>query len=277
MIKIIRKVIKEPLVHFLILGGIIYIYYSSQATEDQTPTTQKIVLTKQEQDQIKLNYKEKHDKLPDDVMFNILADEALYDKVLLSEAYRLQLDKHDPVISQRLLKQMKFILLNSVKLKEPSEDELYKYYKKNIKEYSKIEKLSFYTILFKDPKDKEIDTIELMLNRFDINASYASYFGDKDSRLNHNPDVTYQDVKNLFGKYFANKLFVLQEGKWSKPIHSKYGSHIVYIVDKVVSTPYPFDDVQDRVYQDFLDQNRSNIIKKSYKDILKSYTLDIQR
>jgi len=275
MIKMLQKLFKEPLIHFLILGGFIYIYYDSVSTTT-VDTRQVLFLSKSEQQKIKSKYKEVHKKDINQVLFETLVKENLYDKVLLSEAYRLDLDKNDPFIVNRLLKEMKFILLNSAKLEEPSEELLLKYYTNHIYDYSKIKTLTFYGVYFKDAKDKEIEITYTLLNRFDVNASYAKFFGDVDKELNFTKDQNFNEIKDKYGRYFANKVFALKEGMWSKPIHSKYGIHIVYIIKKDIAEAYPFDDVQDRVYKDFLEDNRTKIIKKAYKDILNSYKLEVE-
>ena len=157
--------------------------------------------------------------------------------------------------------------------KEPTEKELKKYYNKNIEDYSMINTISFATIYFSNPKDKRVDETYKLLNIADVNASEAKFFGEKSPIADSVKNYTFERVKQDYGTYFANKLFKLKKGMWYKAIHSKNGVRLVYITDKNVSKAYSFDDVQGRVYSDYLQERRKKVHDKAYKNIVSKYEL----
>ncbi len=273
----IQKLKKEPLVHFFILGLILYIYYTQTQVQTNVQTKSVIDISKYEIKQIKSNYKNEWAKEITKAELQALITQKYYNKVLLDEAYLLNLHKQDEVISKRLLKKMHFVMLNSAKIIEPSEKQLYDYYKKNIIDYSAIKTLSFVHIFYPPNTDKKkIDEIFKLLKQVPMDVDKAVDFSEKFKKQNILKNISLKETKKLFGSYFADKLFKLKMGVWHKPMHSKFGTHIVYIKEKNVTTPYPFDDVQGRVYEDFMEEFKTNIEKKAYKRVLSSYKLKVE-
>ena len=275
MIKIIFKIFSEPLVNFLLLGALVYIYYAS-VTKSATPPKQNIIkIQASEVKKIERQYAHKYKHpISHELRYAYILEE-FYKRVLLEEAYKLELDKQDAKISKILLEKMHYILQNSAPFVEPTQKQLYNYYLNHIQEYSKVNKLSFTQIFLADAKDKEMKEIFEMLRMLDIPPEVGVALSEPFDGDNFFKSVSYGEVEKKFGKYFASKVFKLQSGKYSHPIHSKYGKHFVYVEDKDVSKAYPFDDVQDRVYQDFLEDNRSKVVQMAYKNILKSYSLEV--
>ena len=251
----IKKVLKEPLVHFLLLGSFIYLFYIFSQEPAQT-TKEEIKLQNYEIQALKDRYKKKNHKDINKEELKAYSAQALYEKKLLNEAYSLNLHKESKEISQILLKQMKFIRQNKSIYKEPTEEELLTYYKKNIHDYSQTDKLLFSHIYFLNAKDQDIKRIYEIATTVGINPKEAAYFGNVSSVSNYLDNVTEDEIKKSFGKYFAKRLFTLKSALWHKPLHSKYGIHLVYIRSKVTGKPYPFDDVLERIYQDFLNEKR---------------------
>lgn len=275
MTKIVKKIFAEPLVRFLLLGGLLYIYYANVRTKTTTPQKETIKISKHAIAMMQKRYEQKYHKKMNAVQKSAYIKQAYYNQVLLREAYTLNLEKGDAVISKRLLKEMRFILLKSAKNVEPTQKELFAYYKQNIKEYSKLKRLSFSNVIFQNPKSDAIKSTYEMLQVAEVNASNAASFGDAIKGLNYVNNADYKDVEQKFGNYFALKIWHLKEGIWSKPMHSKVGENIVFITKKVVGNAYSFDEVEDRVYNDFLEDNRTKRVAQAYKNIVQNYTLEL--
>jgi len=271
--KILYKVLHEPLLHFLLLGGILYGYYEFNAQENST-TQQVLKLSPNDLETIKVNFKNTYGVLPNDEQFKALKEEAYYEKILLNEADALGLAKQDKEIREILLKKMQFIMNNSSQIVEPTEKELYEYYQKNIIDYSIVQELSFSHIYFSNPDDENIQEIYKLINLADVDPKKAAYFSQSFKPSNFINNVNFEKIKEEYGKYFATKLFNLKQGLWHKPIHSKYGQHLIYVKTKKVSAAYPFDDIQERVYLDYKNENLQTRAQKAYKEFRSQYQLE---
>ncbi len=275
MIKIIKKVIYEPLFQFLLLGLLLYIYYSTTVSSD-TIDKRVLNISSHEINQIKLEYKKENGYEINEEQLNATIASKYYEKILLSEAYALGLEKQDKEISSLLLKKMYFLIINSSEIIEPTEEELFEYYKKNIIDYSLINHISFAQVYFANPKDKRVDEQFELLKVANISSDKAAYFGDMSKVRNIMKDATYEEVVSVYGKYFASKLFNLKKGLWHKALHSKYGIHLIYVSKKDVSDAYSFDEIQGRVYLDYLADKLQEKEKKAYDDFTSQYILNVQ-
>jgi len=264
MIKILQKIVQEPLVVFLLLGFILYLYYAN-STEDDTTIQSKIEikLSSYEIEVLKRNYGQE---------IELYIQDEQRKKVLLEESIALELYKNDMQIANRLIEKMEFILLGSVEYKEPSEVELFNYYTKHIDDYSKVQSLSFSHIYFSS-KVNNMNTLYTLSTYINIDPKRTENMGDVFDGANKYENIKQDEVKEKFGKYFASKLFGLKKDTWHKGLHSKYGQHLVFISKKTNAKPYSFDIVEDRVYSDYLQEQRDKIIKKAYKEILQNYAL----
>jgi len=277
MQKLFKIVTQEPLTHFLLLGLILFIYFDIISTDVQTQNKTVITLSSSEIIKLKTEYKHRYHKEIDKTQLQELIEQKFYEKLLIDEALSLNLVMQDDIIIKHLLKQMQFIMVNSKEFVEPTEEELLAYYKSNIQDYSHINRLSFSHIYFSKRDDKRIEELLTLLNITDKNGSVASSFGDKFQGVTDIKDSSYEEIKKEYGNYFTSKLFISKSSVWSQKIFSKYGTHLVYITDKNITTPYSFDDVQDRVYEDYLREQRIKKERDAYKVIRAQYILKVQK
>ncbi len=272
MIKIIKKITYEPLFHFLIIGAILYAYFSF-ANESNKPQIPEIQVSKFEIQNIKREFKKDYNYDINPEQLKAFKAKKIYEKIVLKEAYALGLDKQDAEIENILLKQMNFIMINKSEIIEPSEEELLKYYKKNIVDYSKVETLSFSHVYFSNTKDTKIDETLHLLEVANVRPEKAVYFGNMFKPSNNIVNASYKEVQEQYGKYFTRKLFNLKKDMWHKGIHSKYGLHLVYVSDKKVSDAEEFDEVQDRVYLDYMSEQLRDKFNSSYENLKSQYRI----
>ncbi|NPA59851.1 MAG: peptidyl-prolyl cis-trans isomerase [Epsilonproteobacteria bacterium] len=252
-------------------------YYAQTQVQTNTQKKSVIDISKYEIQQIKSKYKKEWAREISEVELKALITQRYYDKVLLEEAYLLNLQKQDEVISKRLLEKMHFVMLNTEKIIEPTQKQLYEYYKKNIVDYSVVSSISFTHIFFNLNVDKKkLDAVLKLLKTVKVDIQRVDGFGDSFQKSTQVENINFEDAKDLFGNYFAYKLFKLKSGVWNNAIRSKFGNHIIYVKDKNVTTPYTFDEVQGRVYEDFMQEFKDNIEKKAYKRVLSSYELKVE-
>ena len=274
MIKIVKQFLYEPLFHFILLGAVIYIYFNYAQTK---VSDKKIIrLLSYEVNQLKALYEKNYEREANDKVLKILIAKEYYNKVLLDKAYSIKLAQNDEIITQILLKKMQFVMLDSKNQKEPTQKELYEYYTKNIQEYSHIDTLSFASVYFRDDKDKRIQPTYSLLTIAEVDSAEGRAFSDISALPYHVENASYEEIQKSYGKYFTDKLFKLKKGKWHKAIHSKDGIRIVYIDSKKISIPYEFDDIEDRVYAEYMSEQLKKQKEKAYKEIALKYTLQLE-
>ncbi len=269
----IKKILREPLLHFLLTGALLYIYYEYKNVN--TDNKKGIEISPYEIEQIRSEYSDLFSKEINDAALKTLTKRLYYEKMLLQEAYALKLHEEDPKLRDMLIRKMDHILKNDTKFTEPSVDELRSYYKQHINDYSHVKNISFSHIFFNTSNKQKADELLWVLNISEVNAKYAQNYGENSIEQNHINKACYEDILKMFGNYFAFKLFNLKKGSWYGPIRSKYGLHLVYVSDKIVKEPYSFDEVQERVYEDYLTQRTQERYLEAFKKIKRQYSMQI--
>ncbi len=275
MIKITKDLLKEPLLHFLLLGGIVYGYFSFVSAKQEN--AKKVIhISAYEKQELQNAYEKKYAKKASKAVLDVLIAQKYYDAVLLDKAFSLQLAKNDALVRERLLKKMQFLMQERSKFHEPSQEELRKYYQQHIEEYSHVQSISFSSIYFRNEKDKRIAQTMHLLSDVAVQSSLAKALSEPSKLPYHEENASYEAVAEKYGKYFAKKLFTLRKGMWHKAIHAKDGVRIVYINDKKVTQAYDFESVESRVYADYIQQENEKLKKQAYEKIDAQYSLWVE-
>ena len=259
-----KNFLKEPLVHFVLLGLVIYGYYL-YVTPQSSQSVQKEVIAFSSYDieTMKNSYRRHPSEEINGSIVDLLVKKSFFDEVFLQEAFALGLEKQDDTIRKKLLKKMDYILSQN-NCKEPSEKQLYEYFEKQKQNYQDRKSVRFVMILFYDLRNAQ--EISKYINYIDLDDAEFSTFR-----------FTFEEALEKYGRYFANELFRLQKGVWSAPLHLKDKNVLVKIISfETTGKEAVFENVEFQVYSDYkakcaLEQKRKKIDK-----ILSRYILKIE-
>jgi hypothetical protein len=123
-----KKWHKEPLVHFLILGALIFFLFSFVKDEKSNVAGNKIVISTADMERLSVNW----------------ASEEVYYR----EALALGLDRNDTVLRRRLMQKMEFMTNDLAELTTPDEDALNQFFLDNQDKYELPARVSFTHIYF---------------------------------------------------------------------------------------------------------------------------------
>ncbi len=269
----IKTIINEPYSHFFLIGIILYIAYRVINPESNLPKKIDIVITRDEIEDINSSLTQTwhHDISSSEL--DLMVQDRYYDEILLQESIAFELHKRDKIVRDRLIKKMRHIITSTTP-KEPTEEQLHDYYRYHIIDYSSVTEISFSDIYFADMQEQETKHLVELLNRHAMEPSKASEFGDDHSGKHQIDSITLDDLSSKYGNYFAKQMIETPTHRWQGGIRSKDGTHIVYIRSKMVSKPIPFDEVEDRVYRDYMRSIVDQYREESYKKLSTQYRLD---
>ena len=239
-----KRYLHEPLVHFLVLGGLIFLLYA-YLNDGFTPEEEKIVISPAKIDQLSYVWKKKYLRKPTPQELQQLIDEEIYAQVMSREAQKLGLDKDDEVIRRRLVQKIRFISANLSTLLEPSDEELKMYLKAHPEAFMSPERISF--------------TIK----------------GDSVGEKFH-ADMSAWDVSRLYGHAFSQTLFTLPEGVWSRDVAMPYGKVDVYIREKKAAQLLPFDQIKNRLKSAWQKHEEEKLERAFYEKAKKSYEITVE-
>ncbi|MBW1899645.1 MAG: peptidyl-prolyl cis-trans isomerase, partial [Deltaproteobacteria bacterium] len=260
-----KKWIKEPLLHFLIIGALIFVFYSIANKDEVAVSDKKIVVTYAEIERLSNNWSKKWNRPPTETELKGLVESYIKEEVYYREALALGLDQNDTILRRRLMQKMEFLSNDLAALNTPDESALNKYFLDNQEKYELPARVSFTHIYFSLDKRgaKVIEDAKSVLSG--LNALRAPELGDSFMMQYDFVQETPFEVERLFGKGFAEELFTLETNTWLGPIESGYGLHLVRISEKIDSRMPELASVIDKVRTDWMFEQRKKTNKEIYE------------
>jgi parvulin-like peptidyl-prolyl isomerase len=262
------RILKEPLIHFLIIGASLFFIYSlvnNTAPQDNN----KVYVSKNQLNKIYDAWVDKTGKSPNKMQKKKLLDEYIQDEILFREAKAKGLDKNDHVIRKHLAKKIKFIFDDSTVLKKATDEELKEIYKKEVSLFKTNENISFNQIVFtKDTKNIEIEAQKLLDRLKDSKSSKVSTIGKK-------VDLSKESVEKIFSKEFTNRIFNLKLNTWQGPFQTKYGLHLVNIHSIIKNKTPSFEDMKNKLEIKYTKEQLIQANKVFYENLYKKYEIII--
>lgn len=285
------RLLREPLVQFLIGGALLYAalaLFSPEQLDPDDPYTIRV------SDPALVTYLQYQDKAFDPASAQkilsglsapekeLLTEEFIRDEIMVREAFALGLDQNDEVIRQRLIQKMDFIFQGFPEdAAEISEAELTSYFEANQSQYE-IPASATFTHIFYNTRTRTAeaamtaaqDQIKAFTNQ---PASFedAGEFGDRFYFLRNYVDRSQRMIEDHFGTEMADQIFnQVPNGTWAGPFTSKYGVHLVYLRDKTAARTPELAEVAGEVLADIERERRDKARKQAYAARAKAYTIE---
>jgi hypothetical protein len=273
-----KRLLREPLVHFLLLGAAIFAAYSliSKGGYDAG----KIVVTRGQLEAMQEGYVRTWQRPPTREEMEGLVRDRVREEVYYREALVLGLDKDDVVIRRRLRQKMEFVSHDVAASVEPSDPELEAYLRANASAFAVDNRYSFRQVYLNPRRHgenpaRDANDLLAVLKRAGDRADFAS-LGDPLMIGHAFSDVSAGEVGSLFGEKFAARLGTLATGEWQGPVESGYGLHLVYIVARMESGPPPLASVRKAVLREWTGARQREAESKFYQALLRKYSVTIE-
>ena len=275
------KLLREPLLHFMFIGAVIYLLYGLFAESLPEADDKTIVVTAGEIEWMQTSWQKRWNRPPTAQEFDGLIQQYIKETVLYREALTMGLNKHDQVIRRRLAQKLEFLAKDLVALTPPTDEELQTYFDTHQDRYQEPALYTF-TQVFIDP-DKRGDTtlddaevIKATLIAQGDAIEDPGALGDDFMLQNYYPEKDAVEIQKLFGSGFAESLLELSPGQWHGPVLSGYGVHIVY-VSNITEPPAPvFAEERERVVQDWTTEKGEALNDQFYANLRDGYTVVIE-
>ncbi len=275
----IRRWLREPLLHFLVLGAALFVVYGHlPASGAESP--RQISLTVDDLRQLMVSFEAQWGRAPTQQEFSHLAEEKIQEEVLYREALALGLDKDDTIVKRRMAQKMQFLAEDVVTAHEPSIDELKTWYAQNSQKFELPSRIAFrHLYLSPDQRGQRAhdDAVKALakLTGQPEDSKLASSLADPFMSQDYYRDRTSEEMAKEFGPQFALAIFKLKPGSWQGPIESGYGWHLVF-VDGVIPGRIPaFEEVESDVKTAWLGEQKEEAWRKAYQAMRAKYTVSL--
>jgi hypothetical protein len=235
----VNRWIKEPLLHFLLAGALLFGAHAWVTRDQPVDAKRTVRITGQEIAWLTEAWSRQWQRPPTTEELRGLVADYLRESLLALEARELGMDENDTVIRRRLAQKMEFLVQDTASVMEPDEAELRKLYEARRDAFQTPARVSFAQIFFKTETDAQAALARL--------PSPVMPDGDQTLLEREYDKFDEQALSSVFGREFAVKLLALAPGDWQGPVQSAYGFHLVRISDHEPSKPRPFEEVRGTV------------------------------
>lgn len=283
-----QKITREPLVHFLFAGFLLFVYFKSCSTNSGAEN--EIVIQKEDL----LNFMQYQSKAFNQTVFEDkwaqlsqkekqqLIQRYGQEEVLYREAVKLGLDQNDFVIKRRIIQKMEFLLDDfDESAMTISKDSLQAYFQQHQQRYTQAPQYTFTHIFFKkeaqsDALKRAEDFLKIGIHR-QLSATESLPYGDRFLYHRNYAEKTDDFIASQFGEVFTSALRAMSadKNKWQGPIASEHGQHLVKLLDKTEAVTPDLAEIHALVKADYLaylkKQHKENQIQK----LVDTYAIEV--
>lgn len=267
-----RRLLREPLFHFFILGALLFALYGGLREGFGAPD--EIVVSRAQVDNLRLQYSKLWQRPPTRQELDALIDHWVREEVLYREGLAMGLDRNDAVIRRRVVQKLGFQAEGTTPA-VPSEAELKAWLDTHPDDYRLEPSYSLRQVYF-DPARRGVRLAADVAAARAVLASGDSVAGDSTmlpSRLDRTP---ISQVARVFGSDFATALDALEAGQWSAPVRSGFGVHLVRIDARSDGRLAKLHEVRQAVERDLLQARTQQANEAFYARLLQNYTVKIE-
>jgi len=294
--------LRAPLLHFLLLGGLIY---ALQSIGSDVPETQVVEVRRSAIAERLQAYAQQMGRAPSDVEARSIekqvVDEALWlqqafaiglhevdsvvrqrlllnmrflegdsdtpEEELISRAIELGMDRSDTVVQRRLVDRVQAILRAGVRAQPPDEATLTAHYDQTAEQWREPPLLDLsHVYLSRDRRgDATRADAEALLSQVraaGLDVDTAIAEGDPFLAGHRLRGASPNRIVARLGPAFAEGVADATPGSWLGPIESAFGQHLVWVHDRKESRIPTLEEIRNRVLEDWIEIESRRVLRE---------------
>jgi peptidyl-prolyl cis-trans isomerase C len=268
-----KRLLREPLVHFLLLGAVIFALLRWHQGAQQR---YDIRIDDGTERHLASAWQQQFGSAPDAATMQRLIDQRVRDEIMLREALALGLDRDDEIIRRRLLQKYEFLQQDLARLAEPGEAQLRDYYAQHTAVYAAPARVTFTHIYFSPDAGDGVAQARarrvlqaLVAQR---RATRAPELGDRFPDLYDYASLGARELERLFGPSpLVAALLEAPEDQWSGPYRSGFGWHLVRVSGHEPARVPLLAEIRERVRSDYLRDEHERANQQAFAQLAARY------
>ncbi|WP_341487212.1 peptidylprolyl isomerase [Pararhizobium sp. A13] len=275
---LLKRVLREPLVHFLLLALLIFAGYELLGADaDDRPDT--IVVTAPKIEQMATVFAKTWQRPPTAEELKGLIDDHVKEEILVRQALELGLDRDDTVVRRRLRQKMEFMNAADAEALTVTDAELDAYLKSNAATFEIDPMLAFQQVFLNPQRRGDTigqDAASVLEALLTNPATDSALFGDPTLLPPDLPLSSKTSIGQTFGADFAEEVDKAPLGQWTGPVDSGFGLHLIRVTERVPGRVPMLDEVRDAVAREWTNAKRAQLEDQRFAELLKRYVVTIE-
>ena len=262
----LRDALREPLLHFVVLGGLLFAIDHVASSRADDPRV--IVVDAAVDQQARQVFRAARGREPNDEELYALRRVWLDNEVLYREGLALQVDKGDSAIRERVIFKALSVVDAGTKLPPVDDKVLRDWFERNRAKYDEPARYDFQeAVLSGDDSEASLRAFAAALN--------TGTPGDAKAGLRVFKGRPHANLVQSYGADFARALQEGPIGQW-RPLPSREGLRVMRLDGVVAAKAADFDTVRNVVMQDWTDATLAEQRSGAVRALAKKYTVKVQ-
>ena len=271
----LARLLREPLVHFLVLGGVLFAIFG-RGGSDAGVADRQIVVSEADIDRLAEGFSRTWHRPPAADELQAQIQDYIREEVLYRTALALGLDKDDTIIRRRLRQKMEFLSEDAVP--PPQEADLRAYLQAHPEKFRTQPLISLRQVFVSQTRGASAEAdARRILARLAGGTPDAANEGDPLLLGDGFSRTPLDRIAALFGESFAQAVAQAMPGGWVGPLRSAYGLHLVLVTAVEPAELPPFEQVRSAVEREWFAERRAAAQVAQYRALLAGYRVIVQK
>ena len=276
----LKTLLREPLVHFLVLGAGVFGLFALIGDQREFEPDE-IVVGAGQIERLSQAWRKTRMRPPTQRELEGLIKDHIQEEIYYREAMALGLDQDNAVIRRHLRQKMEFLSEDIAARVDHEDSDLQAFLGANPDKFREDARISFRHIYFSrdargDMTESDARQVLATLDGSETDEEAASR-GDSLPLPIAMELYPQRDIASQFGREFAASLTQLETGRWLGPVVSGFGLHLVFIEERVEAQIPSLEVVRDAVIREWREVQRQDVNKAFFAELRSRYSVVIER
>ena len=269
-----HRLLREPLLHFLILGALLFALYG-WLNRNALQSPDEVVVDQARVEALATQFERAWQRPPTRAELQGLVDHWAREEIIYREGLAAGMERDDDVVRRRVVQKMSF-LTDGMAADVPSEADLQAWLQGHEDDYRVAATYTLDQVYF-DPR-RHGDTLDRVVARAAeaLERDPKAKVGDPTLLPAMLDRASADEVARTFGRRFADALASLPDGRWSGPVASGFGVHLVRIQTRIPGRVPQLAEVRAAVERDLLNARSREASEAFYQELRKRYTIRME-
>lgn len=262
--KMLHRLSTEPLLHFLVLGALLFA--ADRYVVGSADDPRRIVIDAKRRSELVGIFEEGQGRPPEPEELQELIVQWSQNEVLYREALSMGLDRGDEMIRQRLILKLRNVLFGNIVVDPPSEAQLRSWFEENRARYDRPASFDFEQFQLPEGTTQEsARELAQVAGAGDVPKEYEGGLRDYGARPRAN-------LVALFGEEDADRLVGSQGADWV-PVSTDRSWHLARVTRRLPAVPGRFDNLRSQIVREWRDYARKADLAGALKLIVGRYDI----
>jgi hypothetical protein len=270
---VIGKLLREPLLHFFVLGAVLFAMYS-WLHRGQIEAPGEIFVSRAQVSSLQAQFERVWRRPANPAELQHLVDNWVREEIFYREGLAMGLDRDDPVVRRRVGQKIQFIIEGAAPT-SPTTAELQAWLDAHRADYRTEPRYSLRQVYF-DPRRHGANLERDIASARRALEGGSNNVGDATLLPLEMQDASQSEVEREFGAEFVAGLKSLAPGTWQGPSRSTFGVHLVRVDARNDGQALSLEQVRAEVERDLLQARAEESSRKIYDRLRANYRVRVE-